>query len=147
MYTEELKYSKTPEPPAPSPELWARIARAHLARRARRQRLQMVGAASFAVALVAMVLAWPGGVPGTDWEARAQALELELHALPVRGIDGYNPAAVEAESRLMQLDRALQAAYDRGAGNSELTPLWKQRSELLSTLLAVRQENVAATQI
>jgi len=148
MYTEELILKATAsEPPAPSPDLWARIASAHQARRARRQRLRIAGAASLAIACLAIVLSWPMRGPGTDWQARAQALEIELRTLPVHGVDFDNPAALEAESRLMQLDETLQSAYDRGAASSELSPLWKQRSELLSTLLAVRQENVAVTRI
>jgi len=147
MHTEELKFSKTSDPPEPSPDLWARIARAHLARHTRRRRLQVAGITSSAAVFFALVLTWPSHGPGTDWQARAQALEIELRELPVRGIDADNPAALEAESRLMQLDGTLQAAYDRGAASGELTPLWKQRSELLSTLLAVRQQNVAVTRI
>ena len=148
MYTEELMFqAKEATPPAPSADLWARIARAHLARRVRRRRLRIGGAMSLAIACLAIVVCWPARGPATDWQARAQALEIELSTLPVHGVGFDNPAALEAESRLMQLDEALQSAYDRGAASTELSPLWKQRSELLSTLLAVRQENVAVTRI
>ena len=148
MYTEELMFeAKEVAPPAPSADLWARIARAHLARRARRRRLRVSASISLAIACLAIVVCWPARGPTTDWQARAQALEIELSTLPVHGVGFDNPAALEAESRLMQLDEALQSAYDRGAASTELSPLWKQRSELLSTLLAVRQENVAVTRI
>ena len=148
MHTEKLMFqSQDAPPPEPSPDLWARIARAHQARRARRRQLRIAGTASVAIAALAVAVSWPMHGPATDWQARAQALEIELHTLPVRGVGLDNPVAMEAEARLMQLDETLQSAYDRGAASSELAPLWKQRSELLSTLLAVRQENVAVTRI
>ena len=104
-----------------------------------------------AAALLAVSVIGPAWLtrptPAIDWQARAQALEIELRALPPRTVGTDDPAALEAESRLVQIDGALQAAYDRGARPAELVPLWKARSELLSTLLTVRQENVAVTRI
>ena len=63
--------------------------------------------------------------------------------LKFRGL--FTNAKTEAE--LARVDRALQAAYDHGARKNELLPLWKQRSELLSLLLAVRQQQLALTRI
>lgn len=131
----------------PSADLWSRIEIAHLARRRRRSLRRIVGAGSAAVLLIAAIatgvfkLREPAAV---DWQARAQALELQLNdaiaqrnELPSGG----------TEEELERVDLALQAAYDRGASKTELVPLWKQRSELLSVLLAARQQQLALTRI
>ena len=143
MHTEELEFLPA-APPEPSPDLWQRIERAHTARRTRRLRLRIGAAATFACAAFGTYLLLPAGAP--DWQARSQALEIELRNLPARP-DTENAASLETESQLAQLDTALQAAYDRGATPKELIALWKQRSELLSTLLTVRQVAVAVTRI
>ncbi len=131
----------------PSADLWQRIATAHVARKRRRMVRRVAGVGSAAVLFVAMVtvgvvkLREPTSV---DWQARAQALELQLNeALVQRGVQ---PAG-DTEEELERVDFALQAAYDRGANKNELVPLWKQRSELLSLLLAARQQQLALTRI
>ena len=80
-----------------------------------------------------------------DWEARAEALEIQLNQ--AEAMSRGARATADTESELATVDRALQAAYDRGADKSELVPLWKQRSELLSVLLTVRQQQLALTRI
>ena len=131
----------------PSADLWQRIATAHVARKRRRTVRRVAGVGSAAMLFVAMVtvgvvkLREPTSV---DWQARAQALELQLNeALVQRGVQ---PAG-DTEEELERVDFALQAAYDRGANKNELVPLWKQRSELLSLLLAARQQQLALTRI
>jgi hypothetical protein len=131
----------------PSADLWQRIATAHVARKRRRAMQRVVGIGSAAVLVVAMVTV---GVitlrepPAVDWQARAQALELQLNeALAQRDL----PASGDTQEELERVDFALQAAYDRGASKTELVPLWKQRSELLSLLLAARQQQLALTRI
>jgi hypothetical protein len=57
------------------------------------------------------------------------------------------PLSSDTQEELARVDFALQSAYDRGADKSELAPLWKQRSELLSVLLAARQQKLALTRI
>jgi hypothetical protein len=128
-------------------DLWPRIAAAHAARRRRRIVRRFVGAGSAAVFLIAVVIA---GVLKTresaavDWQARAQALELQLNqAIAQRD----ELPSVDTEEELERVDLALQSAYDRGANKKELAPLWKQRSELLSVLLAARQQQLALTRI
>lgn len=131
----------------PSPDLWQRIATAHVARKRRRAMRRIAGVGSAAVLVVAMVTA--GGVKwrepaAVDWQARAQALEMQLNeALAQRDM----PMSVDTEEELERVDLALQAAYDRGANKTELVPLWKQRSELLGLLLAARQQQLALTRI
>jgi hypothetical protein len=149
----ELKFrdlANTSAEPAmlpPSADLWQRIATAHVARKRRRAMQRVVGIGAAAVFVVAMVTA--GAIklrepPAVDWQARAQALEMQLNdALAQRDL----PVSVDTEEELERVDLALQAAYDRGANKTELVPLWKQRSELLSLLLAARQQQLALTRI
>ncbi|MGH8027278.1 MAG: hypothetical protein ACREO0_11180, partial [Pseudoxanthomonas sp.] len=91
----------------------------------RRQKLRRrkLGAGIATLALAA-VMATPLLVPmfaGTD---RVRGEQSAAH-LPVHG--GHD---VQAELRA--LDRALQAAYDRGASDAEIAPMWVTRSELLA---------------
>jgi hypothetical protein len=155
MSTPELNFrdiaQRLSDAPAsePSADLWPRIAQVHLARRQRRQRQRIAGA-SFAILAGLVVVLFAAQVPSvgvTDWQARSQALELQLHA-GARSVNvGDNPLAFDTESELVRVDGALQAAYDRGAKKNELIALWKQRSELLSTLLATRQQSLTITRI
>jgi hypothetical protein len=133
----------------PAPDLWLRIERAHLSRRQSRRRRRFAGAsiaviAGLAVFITALRLPEPAG---TDWQARAQALEMQLHARALSADGGDSPLALDTESELARVDGALQAAYDHGAAKGELVPLWKQRSELLSALLAARRQSLSVTRI
>jgi hypothetical protein len=131
-------------------DLWPRIAAAHVARtRARRIRRVAAGGAALTLLISAAVffgLPSSHESPAVDWQARAQALEIQLNeataAAPTK-----TPSTSDAEAELARVDRALQAAYDRGARKNELLPLWKQRGDLLSLLLAVRQQQLALTRI
>lgn len=154
MSTQELNFHAIAQqlaaapPSEPAADLWSRIAQAHLSRRQRRRRQRFAGAGFAVLAGVAVVLiaARAPSAGATDWQARAQALEIQLHAR-TSSSDGENALALDAESELVRVDGALQAAYDHGARKSELVPLWKQRSELLSALLAARQQTLAVTRI
>ena len=128
-------------------DLWPRIAAAHLARR-RTRRIRNTAVSGivltlFISAAVFFGLPSPHEAPAVDWQARAQALEIQLNEATQTGTASTSDAEVE----LARVDRALQAAYDRGARKNELLPLWKQRSDLLSVLLAVRQQQLALTRI
>ena len=129
-----------------SADLWPRIAAAHQERQ-RRRRVQRLAGVSLAVAAV-LTLAVTGPMWLTrptavvDWQARAQALEIQLNALAARG-----DANGMVDAELVRIDAALQSAYDRGAPANELIPLWKQRSDLLSALLSARQQQVTLTRI
>jgi hypothetical protein len=132
----------------PAADLWPRIAAAHVARQ-RRRRVQRSVAATLALAAtfaaVLLVPAWlTKPAANVDWQARAQALEIQLSALSVPA--NFDNTVVE-DAELARIDGALQAAYDRGAPANELVPLWKKRSELLSALLIARQQQVALTRI
>jgi len=128
-----------------SADLWPRIAAAHLARQQRRRAQRWAGGALAAAALLALAIigpAWFATPPAIDWQARAQALELQLNALAARG-----DANGTVDAELVRIDASLQAAYDRGAPANEVIPLWKQRSDLLGALLSARQQQVRLTRI
>ena len=132
----------------PSADLWSRIATAHQARRRRRTMRRMLGAGAAAavvlVATMAVGVRWTREPTAVDWQSRAQALELQLNAAVAQR---NAPVSNDTQEELERVDLALQAAYDRGANKTELVPLWKQRSELLSVLLAARQQQLALTRI
>ena len=141
---------RTIEPPG---DLWSRIESAH-ARRTIRRRLRRGTGAVFLIAVLicgaAMGTRWHLSAGSTgreiDWQARAQALELQLQA--VESPRGTSSAAIgQVESELAQVDRSLQNAYDRKSYTNELIPLWKRRSELLDTLLVARKQGLALTSI
>ena len=134
----------------PSSDLWSRIASAHQAAGRRRQRLRVgVGLSAFAALVLVAIVASTGqpGRSGDDvinWQARAQALELQLRAQDA--IAGTT-VALDAESELAHVDRALQAAYDDGTAKDRMTILWKRRSELLGTLLDARRQHTRISRI
>lgn len=133
----------------PSADLWARIV-ARQEQRLRGARIRRVGlsvgaATLAAAAALAAGVAWRhAATPATiDWQARAQALELEL-----RAADGArHRLSPDALSELARVDAALQAAYDDGGAAARVTPLWRRRSELLSALLQARESNVEISRI
>jgi hypothetical protein len=105
-----------------------------------------------AVLLVAVLVVpkWlaPSAEREVDWQARAQALELQLSALrDSAGASADNAGVIEAQSEIARVDDALQAAYDTGAERNELELLWKRRSELLGALISVRQRHVEISRI
>jgi len=127
-------------------DLWPRIAAMHSARQRRRRLQRWTGGALAAAALLALAIIGPAWLarptPAVDWQARAQALEIQLNALAARG-----DANGTVDAELVRIDASLQAAYDRGAPSNELIPLWKQRSDLLGALLSARQQQVRLTRI
>jgi hypothetical protein len=127
-------------------DLWPRIAAAHLQRQRRRRVQRFAGFGLAAAAVLTVALAVPAwlmkSAPAVDWQARAQALEVQLNTLAARS---DNNGVVDTE--LARIDAALQSAYDRGAATNELVPLWKQRSDLLGAMLTARQQQVTLTRI
>jgi len=138
----------------PSPDLWQRIAATHAGRvRRARVRRAIVGSSLAAVVLIAILVAPKWLAPSAterdvDWQARAQALELQLRALRDNsGAHADSAGALEAQSEIARVDDALQAAYDTGAERDQLELLWKRRSELLGALISVRQRHVEISRI
>ncbi|MBS0571428.1 MAG: hypothetical protein JSS28_12515 [Proteobacteria bacterium] len=139
----------SPATHVPPPDLWPRIAATHMSRRRQRRWRRVaasVGIGALAVALaLAVTLRQRATTPAIDWQARAQALEMQLDALPLPATS--EPMAQLAESELARLDQRLQTAYDRGASRLDLDPLWQRRSELLDALLLVRRQQTLPVRI
>ena len=140
----------------PSSDLWQRIAAAHHVRVRRahvRRGLIGSGVAAALLAALFVVPGWLAQQPAAsggdiDWQARAQALELQLHALGTAGrARADNAGVLETQSEIARIDDALQTAYDSGAEKERLAPLWKRRSELLDMLISVRQQRVQTSRI
>ena len=144
--------------PEPSADLWTRIEAAHTTRVRRRRLHRLVAGGTLGIAVIAaaaLALHLPAGnwnrSADIDWQARAQALELQLQALQPIGnapvamtvADPSDPAAIELED----IDHRLQAAYEHGVYTNELVPLWKRRSELLATLITARKEGLKLARI
>lgn len=126
--------------------LWSRIASAYLRQRARRRYSRGAGIAAVVVGLIGIASVFNASrlsrlsSPGIDWRARSEALELQLDSLNATAdADADNTVVVSLRSSLSRLDNNLQTAYDHGASDNELAPLWRQRSQLLNNLLLARQ--------
>ncbi|MCE5233846.1 MAG: hypothetical protein ABFC67_02765 [Mizugakiibacter sp.] len=127
---------------APDPALWPRIVA-----RARRRQAQRVAAGACCVLLLAgataaLLPATRAPAPTHDWQARAGALERELASAAPRG-----PAPGPLADALGGVDRALHAAYARGAPPAERETLWRARSELLESLVAAQRDGLRTTRI
>ena len=137
----------------PSADLWLRILERHAADTGRRHqrrvalRLGVAAAALAAIGLAAWLAPWAPAPAPVDWQARAQALELRLHAVARSADPGAARSAALLEDELVRLDARLQAAYDHGAGRQQQMALWKRRSELLDALLRARQNDIHISRI
>lgn len=137
---------------SPSADLWSRIVAARAKQSRHRRVIGFVGG-GLATIVAATVLAFspwrfmiqPPGA-GVDWQARAQALELQLDSLPVPS-HVENDHALQTVSDIASVDGDLQSAYDQGASREAILPLWKRRSELLGALLAERRQLPIVTDI
>lgn len=124
---------------APNPALWTRILAAQHARTRRRRWLQGSFAAAAAIAL--LVTAWRLSGPLATVHDDLAATQLESRALQGqwRDIPDPGPIATAGMTRLRAIDATLQAAYDRGANEGEVAPLWQQRNRALRELIASGQ--------
>lgn len=112
-------------PEVPLPEaLWQRVD----ARRRRKlfQRKLGVGAGVFALA---GVLAFKLLLPALQSD--------EAHA-PQLVAAAALPALSDAQADIRAIDQALQAAYDRGASDAEVAPIWAARAALLAGVQSAR---------
>jgi len=135
---------------APPSDLWTRIESTHRARVSRKHRRRLGGAvlacAMGSVLTLGFFQVRPAPQEVVNWQARAEALELQLHALQ-RDSQVTAGSSSELESELGDIDRTLQTAYEGGAPSDQLTTLWKRRSELLDTLIVARKQNLLLTRI
>lgn len=107
-----------PEIPLPD-ALWQRVDSGR--RQKMRRRKAFVGVAS--LALVA-VMAVPLLAPQFIGEDVARSESMAVHQAVHSEQDVY--------AELRAIDRALQAAYDRGASDAEIAPMWVARNILLA---------------
>jgi tRNA A37 N6-isopentenylltransferase MiaA len=138
----------------PSADLWQKIAGAQQQRMRRARSRRMVLWCGGSVVLLAALIVgadWFGRTQSSmdvDWQARAQALELQLRALDAGASARAGiPTAVDAQNELALVDVALQSAYDEGAEQQRVRALWKRRSELLSALVNARRQNMEISRI
>jgi hypothetical protein len=89
-------------------------------------------AGTAALAIVA-VMAMPLFVPRFTAADAIQGEPLAAHR-PTRG-------AQDVHAELRAIDHALQAAYDRGASDAEIAPMWVARETLLAGLQSTRAES------
>ena len=107
-------------PEVPLPEtLWPRVEAARR-RKIRRRKLGGGIAATLLVATMTMPLLAPmwSGAPALQQHGQRIARQL-----------GHGP---DVQAELRALDSALQAAYDRGASDAEIAPMWVARDALLA---------------
>jgi len=118
----------------PDTALWSRIAatqRQRLARRRWRTAGALGGAIAAALAIVVLVpsLRQPASEDRSTMQDQSRALEDEWTKL------AGTHAPTIGTTHLRAIDAQLQAAYDRGAGMDELSPLWQQRNRALRGLI------------
>ena len=130
----------------PPPQLWERIEQAH-GRRLRQRRIVRWGGAMAACLALAAVLALAplGHAPQPDPLVHVEQRSHELEQIYAGLAPPSTPLESEMELRAVEL--ALQQAYDRGAAAAELLPLWQQRNELLSSLIALSADGAQLTRI
>lgn len=101
---------------APPEALWTRLHDGQ--RRAIRRRRFAVGATASALSLLLVT-----AVPWLSLPPQA-----ETHPVPQA-----SAAMDDAREQIATLDRALQTAYDRGASDQEVAPMWAMRHALVAT--------------
>jgi len=142
-----LRVAALPEfdPPA---HLWARIEAEHHRRRQRRRVMQWGAAVAASLALAAVLLLVPQRELTSSAPSALALLESRSQELEQRYAD-LEPSvtAVENEAELHAVELALQQAYDRGAAVEELMPLWQQRNDVLTSLIALAADGAQLTRI
>lgn len=118
----------------PDATLWPRIVAArqrHVSRRRWRIAGALGGTVAAALAVVVFIpsLRSPAPIERSTMLDQSRALEDEWTRLA----GGQMPAI--GTTHLRAIDDQLQAAYDRGAGMDELSPLWQQRNRALRGLI------------
>jgi len=130
----------------PPPHLWARIEAEHRRRQQRGHALRWGGGLAAMLALATVIALAPR--PQNAVANPLAQLERRSHELE-QAYAGLNQAAspLENEAELRAVELALQQAYDRGAEVDELLPLWQQRNDVLSNLIAVAADGAQPTRI
>lgn len=100
-----------PEPPL-ADELWLRLSARH---QRRAGRMRVMRGATLALVLAAAGF-WLAPWPASQGDDASQAHQL---------------TAASPDTRVFVIDRALQAAYARGASDEEVAPLWEIRERMI----------------
>lgn len=119
---------------APDPLLWARIELAHAQRKrvSRQRRLSVIAGALAASCAIFFIVPNSRDMPISGLFASQQESQALEHSWLSAPRDAVDPTA---SAQLRLIDHDLQAAYDRGADESELIPLWNLRSAALRDLI------------
>ncbi|WP_386068749.1 hypothetical protein ACFJIW_02470 [Tahibacter sp. UC22_41] len=131
----------------PPPQLWARIEAEHLRRQRRRRIVQWGAGMAAALAFAALVTLLPSAPTVPVGSTPLAQLQRQSHELEQRYAGLEAATAADGETELHTVELALQRAYDRGASAEELLPLWQQRNEVLSSLIAVAADGAQLTRI
>lgn len=133
------------DPPA---HLWQRIETARKQRLRRRAMVRWGSGIAAVLAIATVLLVLPGQAPSVQGGGALAQLEQRSHELEQAYAGLSQPASpFESEADLRAVERALQQAYDRGAAADELMPLWQQRNEVLSSLIALAADGAQLTRI
>lgn len=118
------RYLESLGEPALPGGLWDRVEGA----RRRRMRRRLGGAAMASVAAVALAFALvvPGGL------AEPEDGPLLAEGVPEAMLEAASFGDVDRIHSVHAIDRALQAAYNRNAGDDEIEPLWRARQALMA---------------
>lgn len=108
-------------PVPPALDLWPRL---ELARQRRVRRLKLSVGSAGALLLGVLLVPLLGGM--LDRTER-----VPLAAAPEPAVAPRQTLDQDTVEQIRALDRALQAAYDEGASDDELEPIWKARRALL----------------
>lgn len=120
---ERLKRRMVSLPPVPpAPHLWPRLQQA---RQHRVGRLKLLAGSAAALLLGVALLPMLGDMANRPARPSLAASAPEAAAAPLPVLDQDTVEQIRA------LDRALQAAYDEGASDAEMEPIWKARRALL----------------
>ena len=103
------------DPPAPE-SLWPQV-RMRRQRQVRRRRMATALASTGLAAALFVVLLKPETVPQQPPAFQQTAMA---------------PASDDVDPQVRAIDRALQAAYEEGASDAELAPMWEARQALLA---------------
>ncbi len=130
----ERRLASMPSIPPP-PDLWPRLA---LARQQRVNRFKTTIGTTAILLLCVALLPIAGDIGGRSAPAQ----------LSIRPATSDTPgAALDADTleQIRALDRALQTAYDEGATDDEIEPLWTARQSLLPRHAATSSSTTAGS--
>ncbi len=130
----------------PDAALWPRVLAGQLRhRRGQRVKHGAFSAAALVFACAAIVLL-PHPLPPLQQQIAAGQRESRTLEGQWQQIARSVPSATRNLTRVHMIDADLQAAYDSGAAAEDIAPLWRQRNQVLRSLIAqLHDTNTDAT--